>query len=162
MSMTFQFNLTPFGYKAAETPFATMHVASVGKSHVYDITFLGDEGWRTISGAVPKSKSGHQNFLHLLRDIMNDVDLDALGENYVNVLPEVQKSFPAMDVRDTSDYRLRRESGKVHAPGDSDRDWPEDFQGENGCYMNRCCHCEHIFHGHKRRLTCKVCEEGGE
>jgi hypothetical protein len=36
-------------------------------------------------------------------------------------------------------------------------DWPEDFAHENGEYMCRCVHCEHIFFGHKRRVSCKVC-----
>lgn len=37
------------------------------------------------------------------------------------------------------------------------RDWTEDFDHENGNYMCRCCVCERIFYGHKRRQTCKVC-----
>ena len=38
-------------------------------------------------------------------------------------------------------------------------DWPEDFKYENGCYMNRCYHCNSSFLGHKRRFVCKVCVE---
>jgi hypothetical protein len=36
-------------------------------------------------------------------------------------------------------------------------DWPEDFSGENGNYMNRCRVCENEFMGHKYRRVCKVC-----
>lgn len=46
----------------------------------------------------------------------------------------------------------------IHVPGQSPRDWTEDFEGENGCYMNRCVLCECDFHGHKRRMICKVCD----
>lgn len=36
--------------------------------------------------------------------------------------------------------------------------WPEDFGGENGCYENECLWCNTRFHGHKRRMVCKVCD----
>lgn len=38
-------------------------------------------------------------------------------------------------------------------------DWSEDFEHENGCYQNNCCHCNTIFLGHKSRVSCKVCVE---
>ena len=41
--------------------------------------------------------------------------------------------------------------------GVSERDWPEDFQHENGQYMCRCHECENTFIGYKRRVTCKAC-----
>ena len=44
----------------------------------------------------------------------------------------------------------------------SNRDWPEDFNYENGCYSCKCLTCKNRFLGHKRRLTCKVCEETRE
>jgi hypothetical protein len=46
---------------------------------------------------------------------------------------------------------------RMHQPGEHPGDWPEDFQHENGCYMNRCCGCGLIFHGYKRRNSCKLC-----
>lgn len=39
-----------------------------------------------------------------------------------------------------------------------ERDFPEDFHHENGCYQNRCIDCKQLFLGYKRRLVCKVCE----
>ena len=39
------------------------------------------------------------------------------------------------------------------------RDWHEDFSHENGQYMCVCCNCEKSFIGHKRRVTCKLCEQ---
>lgn len=37
------------------------------------------------------------------------------------------------------------------------RDWPEDYQQENGRYENRCAICKKQFIGHKRRFCCKLC-----
>ncbi len=36
-------------------------------------------------------------------------------------------------------------------------DWGEDFEHENGNYMNICWHCKTQFRGHKRRVICKKC-----
>lgn len=43
---------------------------------------------------------------------------------------------------------------------DPKRDWPEDFEHENGMYYNRCVQCNCIFLGYKRRVVCKVCFSG--
>lgn len=45
--------------------------------------------------------------------------------------------------------------------GISARDWPEDFNLENGNYMNICTTCKQGFMGYKRRFTCKVCAAQG-
>ena len=45
----------------------------------------------------------------------------------------------------------------MHRPGESARDWMEDFGHENGNYWNRCCKCKKMFAGHKRRVVCKEC-----
>ncbi len=39
-----------------------------------------------------------------------------------------------------------------------DRDWSEDCDVKNGNFYNNCAKCEHAFKGHKRRITCKVCD----
>jgi hypothetical protein len=39
------------------------------------------------------------------------------------------------------------------------KDFPEDFELENGNYTNTCCSCGMQFIGHKRRVTCKLCFE---
>lgn len=49
-------------------------------------------------------------------------------------------------------YERGRKKGNEEA-----RSWPEDFAHENGRYMCKCHRCDQIFHGHKRRVTCKVC-----
>ncbi len=47
-----------------------------------------------------------------------------------------------------------------HAPGESPKDWKEDFSHENGQYVCVCCHCEALFYGHKRRVVCRQCTKG--
>ena len=37
------------------------------------------------------------------------------------------------------------------------RDWPEDFELENGNYLRICIICAEQFLGYKRRFVCKVC-----
>jgi hypothetical protein len=39
----------------------------------------------------------------------------------------------------------------------SNRDWPEDFEINNGNYFCQCCLCNEQFTGHKRRVICKRC-----
>lgn len=40
---------------------------------------------------------------------------------------------------------------------ESERSWKEDYDHENGQYVNRCHVCELYFVGHKRRVICKSC-----
>ena len=42
------------------------------------------------------------------------------------------------------------------------RDFPEDFHLENGNYWNNCYMCRNQFRGYKRRVVCKICEEGAK
>jgi len=39
----------------------------------------------------------------------------------------------------------------------SNRDYPEDFDKENGLYLCKCSCCGREFTGHKRRVLCKLC-----
>jgi len=98
MAMTFEFNIRPFGYQNDVITFGRMRVHSAGSRHEYAVEYKAKDGWKTIRGSVPKAKSGHRNFLHLLAAILDDLDLDALGMNYVNVLAEVKEQHPAMPV----------------------------------------------------------------
>lgn len=41
-----------------------------------------------------------------------------------------------------------------------ERSFPEDGTYENGCYYNNCVNCGRMFTGHKRRVICKVCDDG--
>ena len=40
-----------------------------------------------------------------------------------------------------------------------DRDWPEDYNQENGMYLNVCVRCDFTFKGHKHRRICKKCAD---
>lgn len=40
--------------------------------------------------------------------------------------------------------------------------WPEDAPHDNGNYLNTCHKCSELFIGHKRRVTCKLCETGDQ
>lgn len=110
MAMTFEFNIRPFGYQNDAITFGRMRVHSAGSRHEYAVEYKAKEGWQTIRGAVPKVqhdgklRSGHRNFLHLLADIMDTVNLDALGRDYVNILAEVETEHPHVKEMGTGDY----------------------------------------------------------
>ncbi|MEE8372810.1 MAG: hypothetical protein V3R87_03630 [Dehalococcoidia bacterium] len=104
MAMTFNFDIRPFGYQNDAITFGRMRIHSAGSHHEYAVDYKAKDGWRTIRGSVPRVKSGHRNFLHLLAAILDDIDLDALGENYVNVLAEVEEVCPAIRHRGVGDY----------------------------------------------------------
>lgn len=108
MAMKFQFSICPFGYHNDPIEFGTMRVHSAGVVHEYAIDYKTKDGWQTVRGSIPKlqpdgtRRSGHRNFVHLLKDIMNDVDLEALGKDYVHVLQEIREAFddPALNAGD--------------------------------------------------------------
>ena len=47
-------------------------------------------------------------------------------------------------------------------PQYSERDHKQDFDHENGKYINECCLCENMFYGHKRRVVCALCSESND
>ena len=36
------------------------------------------------------------------------------------------------------------------------RNWEEDYNHENGDYVNKCVYCDKMFRGHKRRVVCQL------
>lgn len=44
-----------------------------------------------------------------------------------------------------------------YGPRNPGHDFPEDFEQENGQYMNRCIRCNKVFIGNKHRFVCKAC-----
>jgi hypothetical protein len=40
------------------------------------------------------------------------------------------------------------------------RSFPEDYQQENGNYLNKCFRCLQEFVGHKDRSKCRACTHG--
>lgn len=105
MAMTFIFRVHPFGYQNKPIEFGKMSVHSVGGLHEYHVRYKNVDGWQSIRGAIVKDKSGHRNFLHLLGDILEDMDLDAIGIDYVNIMEEVAADYPdIMRGRKVRDY----------------------------------------------------------
>jgi len=43
---------------------------------------------------------------------------------------------------------------------DPNRNFPEDYNQENGNYMNKCFYCKNYFTGNKHRFSCKLCDAG--
>lgn len=110
MAMTFDFNIHPFGYGADPIKFGHMRVHSAFDRHEYAIDIKTKDGWRTITGHISKrmpdgtKRSDHRNFLHLLYDILTDVDLDDLGQDYVHVLEDIREAFGNPNLR-AGDYK---------------------------------------------------------
>ena len=46
-----------------------------------------------------------------------------------------------------------------NSSSESGRDWRKDFRHENGNYINICSTCKFSFKGHKRRITCRLCQD---
>ena len=67
------------------------------------------------------------------------------------MLAELDKATTPADPMVPDGYKLLQDS--TH----DERSWPEDYDHENGCYMNTCVHCLRGFLGYKRRGICKVC-----
>ncbi len=103
MAMTFKFEIRPFGYQNDPIEFGRMRVHSAGSNHEYAVDYKAEDGWEVIRGSIPKLRSGHRNFLHLLAAIMDDIDLDALGADYVNILAEVKEAVPEARISDYPD-----------------------------------------------------------
>ena len=109
MAMTFEFNIRPFGYQNDAIQVGRIKVHSAGSRHEYAVEYKTKDGWGTLRGSVAKVvngelRSGHRNFLHLMADILDDIDLDALGTNYVHVLAEVHEMMPSSKGKKVSDY----------------------------------------------------------
>ncbi len=81
MAIKIRANLHPYGYAARPQRLLeiSIHSDDVRPMHLYRITFDNQE----IDGEIAKTKSGHRNLLHVLKDILDDVDLDALGVDYI-------------------------------------------------------------------------------
>lgn len=78
--------LVPYASRLmAEADLLTIELYTVpfGKEPKHGYVVLDNNGHRLADGEVPKTKSGHRNPLHLLKAVLNDLDLDALGTNYI-------------------------------------------------------------------------------
>lgn len=83
MAIVIKCNLHPFGWSARPTDIATItiHTTDDLQHHCFAVSLAGSG--KHIRLLRPKSMSAHRNILHVLRDFLNDADLDALGVDYV-------------------------------------------------------------------------------
>lgn len=88
MAMTIKFRLHPHSFSANPIEFATMNIHTTfdAKSHYYRVDWLDRDGKQHArAGWIPRTKSGHRNVFHLLRNILEDMRIDELPENYIGV-----------------------------------------------------------------------------
>lgn len=83
--ITLQMTLVPYGSRLhQEAPLITATLYTIpGKGARHGYRILDNQGQTLAEGDVPKTRSGHQNPLHLLRDVLATIDFDALGTDYV-------------------------------------------------------------------------------
>lgn len=61
--------------------------------------------------------------------------------------------------KDFEDYKIQTTEERLPKPNESNRDWPEDYDQENGNYQSKCCLCGLLFYGNKHRVICRKCEK---
>jgi hypothetical protein len=95
---------------------------------------------------------------------------DKLNELCRDQTAEIERLRHDLMVRETAkDERIATLEAELSALKDGDvvmvkkctqaeRSWPEDSPHENGEYFCTCHRCQRQFIGHKRRVTCKVCD----
>ena len=101
MSMEFSFKLNPFGAAGKSVEFATMYIWTYKDTHMYRLLWdIEDPGYPgrparyEVSGHVPKERSGHRNFLHMLQKIIEDIfDKNDLEKDYVHALYQIQEAL---------------------------------------------------------------------
>lgn len=84
--ITFGFTLVPGGIGLLRDDLAsgTLFTTDDGKHHHLVVR---DKNYRVVlDHFIPKTQSGHKNLLHVLRDILNDADLDSLGKDYLKTV----------------------------------------------------------------------------
>lgn len=80
------FIVIPYGIQES-VPLVSFDIGSspAGNLHHYAIQFHGRSGAMTLKGTVPKNKSGHGNIFHLLRAIMDDIDLSGVSADFTSI-----------------------------------------------------------------------------
>ena len=90
----------------------------------------------------------HQDAPYIRRMSAKEVVAEAAALTVLKEVPPIEE-FPEMSILIIN--------GEVLS-----RNFPEDFHLENGNYWNNCCLCSVQFQGYKRRVVCKICEEGAK
>jgi hypothetical protein len=94
--------------------------------------------------------------------LTNTGSLDAIGAWIARVAEKMEQAAkPAVLTRDyVVGVDMAQEGGDrtiVNSAAITEHDWPEDFVKGEGRYACTCRVCHAIFHGDKRRITCRKC-----
>lgn len=86
MAISIQCDLRPGGYTSKPIRIATItiHTTDDLGHHAFAVGSMAGCK-KSIRLVRPKEKSAHRNLLHVLRDFLNEADLDALGNDYIVV-----------------------------------------------------------------------------
>lgn len=84
--ITFEMNLVPYGdYRLGETILikATISSIYIDNKPYHQYTIIDNNNNQIASGHIKKTKSGHQNPLHLLQKIIENIDINSFEENHI-------------------------------------------------------------------------------
>ena len=94
MAMSFTFDVHPFGFHNNAVNFAVMDVVSKGDKHCYTLKYHAENEKVVIKGCIPRERSGHRNFLHMLHFILLDIfKNNELREDYVHIQRQIRESL---------------------------------------------------------------------
>ena len=151
---------------------------------IADMSIVGEAKCALVSylRTIGEPESVNAEMLEALKDARHciGIDRDTLVDCHTNPCTGYLDPDGALakaeydDVIDAADAAIARAESAIETPAkispcaghavqqdaDASRDWPEDFPHENGQYMNTCHVCKNTFIGHKRRVVCKVCNNG--
>lgn len=125
-----------------------------------------DSGFVTALGNYRACHYEIRNAYRIKQQPVSEVNHNILSQPQPEEWSHVDK--PDMDKlsKEICTYNCSCKSGdECHPDGalnyielhESERSWKEDYDHENGQYVNRCHVCGLYFFGHKRRVTCKSC-----
>lgn len=83
MAIIGRFYLEPRGDSSKRALLCTIGIHSLDDRPDLHRWWVVLEDGRHFDGEIPKTKSGHQNVLHVLREILSDDLLAKLGEDYI-------------------------------------------------------------------------------
>lgn len=93
MAIVIQCNLHPYGYGSKPEPIATIKLhTTIDLQHHYIAVGNMKGCSKFLSLTRPKTMSAHRNILHILRDFLNEADIDSLGKDYITASVDRKKS----------------------------------------------------------------------
>lgn len=109
MAIKISLNVSPFGFgnDPIELGEIRIHSESATQFHFLATFKKGNGQVGHISGQIPRSKSGHRNIFHTLREVLNSPKFDTLSDNYIDVFDEIKSRYPDIERSHTADYKER-------------------------------------------------------